>query len=352
MYKIKIVSRAPDSSWLRYFPDASSCKLGDCEFIFDKNCDQYDWLVVYEDFPKIKDGSGPGSEKLACHAQNTLLITTEPPSIKWYDKEYTEQFGYVLTSQPPEDLPHRNRIYSQPALMWFFSDKDREWDFLSAELNDCTEKNKILSTVCSSKRQKHTLHNRRYDLTMELDSRLPEMDVFGRGIKHVESKYQMMKAYKYHLAIENYHGPHHWTEKLSDSFLSSSLPFYYGCSNLQDYFPEESYIEIDLWDTDKTRDIISEAIADNAYEKRFDAIMEAKRRVLEEYGIFTQINKIVTENNLEAETGNEVLLSRHAIRKKYPLTCYPRILKKEVIQAIKSLSLVNESRNKMKGGRS
>lgn len=336
MYKIKVISRGSGSGWLRYFPDPSDTKLGECEFIFDDDCNNYDWLVVYEDIPKTKD-SLPGKEKLACSQENTLLVTTEPPNIKLYDKEYTRQFGHVLTSHPPESLPHHHRIYSQPALMWFCSDTDAEWGFLQNNNDSMHEKSNRLSTVCSNKRQKHTLHNRRYDLTMELRPDLPEMDVFGRGIKHVESKYQMMKDYRYHLAIENYQGKHHWTEKLSDSLLSGCLPFYYGCTNLIDYFPEESFIEIDLWDTAKTRNIIAEAIANNAYEERFEAIKEAQRRVIEEYSFFAMINKIVIENHCVNGKKDEYLLSRHAVRKKYPMTCIPRALKKELVQFLRQV---------------
>ncbi len=338
MLKVKIISRGSGQGWSRYFPDKLKTQLGGCEFILDsndQNREDYDWVVVYEDLPKNNNGSAITKEVLKCSQKNTLLVTTEPPNIKRYDSEYTRQFGHVLTSHPPKELPHRNRIYSQPALMWFCSDTDTEWDFLHT---DTIKKDNMLSTVCSTKRQKHTLHNRRYDLTMELMSDIPEMIVYGHGIKHVDNKYQMMKKHQYHLAIENYIGLHHWTEKLSDSFLSGCLPFYSGCTNLSEYFPEESYIEIDLFDTEKTRAKIKESIANNEYEKRFTAIKEARRRVLEEYSFFATINKIITENHSEDSDRKEEILSRHAIRRKYPFTCIPRALKKEASQFLKAIT--------------
>jgi hypothetical protein len=337
MIKVNIISRLPAERWLRYFPDPANTSLGNCNFIFDARTSNYDWAVVYEDLPKKSDNSSTtGKEKLACNIRNTLLVTTEPPNIKLYDKEYTRQFEYVLTSHPPEALPHSHRIYSQPALMWFCSDTASRWDFLQ---KPCPDKSKLISTVCSHKRQKHTLHNRRYDLTMELKPHLAtEMDIYGRGIQHVENKAHMMETYQYHLAIENYNGPHHWTEKLADTFLSCSLPFYSGCSNLEEYFPEESYISIDLWNTEATLEIIRKAINNNEYQKRLTAIQEARRRVLEDYSFFATLNKIITENH-STETGKgEYLLSRHAIRRKYPLTCLPRAIKKEALQFIRRLS--------------
>ena len=51
-----------------------------------------------------------------------------------------------------------------------------------------------------------------------------------------------------HIAVENHIAPHHWTEKLSDSFLGYCLPFYIGCPNAADYFPEQSFIGLDIED--------------------------------------------------------------------------------------------------------
>jgi len=327
MLKVKVISRGSGSGWLRYFPDPNHTQLGCCKFVFNPDEKHYDWLVVYEDLPK--QHNQPGKEKLGCNQQNTLLVTTEPPNIKLYDEEYTRQFGHVLTSHPPNELKHPGRIYSQPALMWFCSDTGDNWNVLH---QDCQQKSKILSTVCSHKRQKHTLHNRRYDLTMELKTSIPELDIFGRGIQHIDSKQQMMQAYQYHLAIENYRGLHHWTEKLADTYLSCCLPFYYGCTNLADYFPEESYIEIDLWDTQKTQETIKEAIANKAYLKRLSSIKEARRRVLEEYSFFATINKIISEYHQDNSNRGGDILSRHAIRRQYPFRCIPRAIKKEVRQ--------------------
>ncbi len=337
MLNVKIVSRMLAYKWRRYFSDQNNTTFGDCNFIFDPDATEYDWLVVYEDLPRIKGRKfSANQEKLACNPKNTLLTTTEPSNIKHYDKEYTRQFGHLLTSQAPEELPHDNHIFSQAGLMWFVDDPDKSWDFLQ---KIPAPKNKIVSTVCSSKQQKHTLHNRRYALTMALAPDLPELDIFGRGIEFVESKSQMMAGYQYHLAIENFIGKHHWTEKLSDSFAVGCLPFYAGCTNLEDYFPDESYIEIDLFDTEKTLGIIQKAIADKEFEKRQSAIAEARRRVLEEYSFFAMVNKIVTENHsTQKAEANGTLLSRHAIRKKYPLTSVSRAIKKEVGQYLTKLT--------------
>src|SRR5687768_17715451 len=52
--------------------------------------------------------------------------------------------------------------------------------------------------------------------------------------------------YRYSLAIENFSGPYYWTEKVIDCYLSWTMPLYFGCTNLADYFPAESFVQIDI----------------------------------------------------------------------------------------------------------
>jgi len=300
--------------WLRQFPDENPV-WGECEFIFDRSSRDYDWYVVYNDFPGAFQ-----EETLACPCQQTLLVTTEPPSIKSYGKDFTRQFGAVLTSQPEWSLPHQDRIFSQPALHWFYgwgSGVMRSYDEIAA----CHPvKSQVISTVCSSKKQRHTLHNRRYRFTQYQQGHLEEIDVFGHGVRSMDDKAEALDAYHYHLAIENYQGCHHWTEKLADAFLGECLPFYFGCPNIADYFPEESFILIDLFDPGGSCEVIQRAMRDNEYSKRLRFIIEAKQRVLKEYNLFAVLNREISARQASGlDSGqSEVLFSRRSLRKKNP----------------------------------
>ena len=214
--KVKLLSRAKPSYWARYFDDPNQPVHGNCQFIFDADATDYDWLIVYEQFPR--GGRFGASEKLHCASENTLLLTTEPPTIKRYPSVFTQQFGHVLTSHPEDTLPHRSRIYSQPALKWFYGTNQQGGMSIAELKREQPSKTEQLSTVCSSKQQGHTLHRRRYDFVQYLRGEVPELDVFGRGVREVDDKADALRPYRYHLAIENYLGQHHWTEKLSDSF--------------------------------------------------------------------------------------------------------------------------------------
>ena len=54
-------------------------------------------------------------------------------------------------------------------------------------------------------------------------------------------------------------------EKLSDAFLGATLLFYFGCPNAGDYFPEESFIPIDINDVEGASGTIKRAICEKEY---------------------------------------------------------------------------------------
>ena len=161
---------------------------------------------------------------LACSRQNTLFTTYEPSTIKIYGTGFLRQFGWVLTSQEPWVIRHPGAIFWQPAMVWYYAFSQPRGSYDAIVKHVPLNKTGEFSAMCSAKRQSNTLHRRRYDFVMELKARMPEMELFGRGIRPIEDKADALDPYKYHLAIENLWGPHHWTEKLADPFLGACLP--------------------------------------------------------------------------------------------------------------------------------
>lgn len=321
--RVKVLSKVSAEEWLRQLPDGSN-RWGQCEFLFDSDAREYDWLVVYNDLPASNNERfSERRELLACARQNTLLITTEPSSIKTYGTTFTAQFGWVLTSQEAWALPHRGRIYSQPALHWFYGlGRDHKISFNTMLEAQLPNKKKTIATVCSSKKQRHTLHNRRYQFTQDLKQQLPELDIYGHGVRDMDDKAESLDDYCYHIAIENHIGMHHWTEKLADAFLGFTLPFYYGCPNAAEYFPAESFIPIDIHDLQQSHAIIAESIRNNEYEKRLPYIIQARQQVLQQYNLFAVLDREISQRHTTATVPGEPqwLLSRRALRKQHPAT--------------------------------
>ena len=305
--------------FLRQFPGCSG-RWGRCRFVFDPDASEYDWLAVYDDLPPH-----PGErfssriETLACAPRHTLFITMEPSSIKTYGYDFLDQFGIIVTSQEPWAITNPQAVHTQPALRWLYgvsSRRHRTWDEMAASPPE--RKTGDLSAVSSSKKQKNTEHAARYDFTMRLKRSIPDMALYGRGIRPIDDKADALDGFRYHLVIENHIAPHHWTEKLADAFLGLTLPFYYGCPNAAEYFPAESFIPIDIRDPDVAARRIREAIAAGEFEPRLSAIREARRRVLEDYNLFAVIARQVEQrfDTTAEHVAGARIFSRHRSRRR------------------------------------
>ena len=278
-------------------------------FTFDPACDAYDWLVVFDELPYEDGGTcRHGREPLRCPRSNTILCTWEPISIKSYSKAYTRQFAYLLTNRPPEAERHPGYRLGRgyfPAMH----------GHLPQELAAHPSKTKTVSAVCSAKQMKHTQHFARYRLVSELAKAVPGMDWFGFGVKPLAKKHEALDAYKYHVAVENHIGVHHWTEKFSDAILCECLPFYAGDPAIGEIFPAESFIPIPIDDPTEAVRIVKAAIAAGEYEKRREAVLEAKRLILEKYNFFDQVIGVIrAASSVQAQPAGGAIWSRRALR--------------------------------------
>jgi len=209
------------SRYSRQLPGNHS-QWGNCRFIFDPYAYEYDWLIVYQDLPReLKAAS---VEKLNCPREKTILITGEPSSITVYGTYFLRQFGFIITSQEPWAIKHPNAIFTQPGLIWYYgAPRDRKkkqrltYDEIK-QIQPITKKKKI-STVCSSRQGRLTMHYKRYNFTNKLKARIPELEGVGHGMKTMNDKAEAWDSYQYHITVENHVFQHHMTEKLTDAFL-------------------------------------------------------------------------------------------------------------------------------------
>ena len=109
--RIKISTYTPDFPAIRQTPGSKGV-WGDCEFVGNES-EECDFWVVYEKLPK--------EETTLCPEGNTLFITGEPPSVKWYNPVFLRQFETVLTTH--RKILHRHIILGQTALPWIIGAK-------------------------------------------------------------------------------------------------------------------------------------------------------------------------------------------------------------------------------------
>ena len=314
----------PDSErWMRQFPGGVP-RIGGCEFVFERPRSSYDWVVVYEDLPSLESDRHPtSSSTFDCDQKNTVLVTTEPASIKVYGKKYLDQFGVVLTSQEPTYISGSNVVHSQCGLQWYVGLDSKPmitWDELAARKPEGARG--TISTVCSAKKSSRTFHTRRIELTREFMQAFPEADWYGRGVRPIDEKANALFPYQYHLCIENHLAKHHWTEKLADAFLGWTMPLYVGCTNASDYFDPASFFQFGPTTTASDFEAVREKIQSGAFEDSFEAIQQSRNLVLRDYNLFSVLADIIQSRSTTGShsSGHSAeLLSRREIRKKFPI---------------------------------
>ncbi len=275
-----------DKDWeypyiFRQIPNQGN-KWGGITFTTEKVRD-CDFLIVFNRLKK--------KIKINCPEGNKWLFIQEPPvstyewlknSYKYFDRVYT--FG--------EDKVTNNQISSQTALPWHINKTYDE--LVSLKVDDIENKKDKISWVTSNSLTKPG-HKLRMDFKDFLLSKNVELDLFGRGFNPIDDKFDGIAPYKYSLAIENHSVNDYWTEKISDCFLSWTMPIYYGCKNITEYFPKESMILIDPNNKEESLEKIYDSINNNLWEKNIDYIKKARELVLNKYQIFPWLSNLIKD---------------------------------------------------------
>lgn len=259
---------------------------------------EVEWLVIYDGWPT----SGLTTD---VPWERRILITGEPESFHRYQEGYLAQFGHVITTQ--RCIRHPGVIHTQVGMNWFagvrFDFDGTQGSNLPvlrfAELAaDPPPKTKLCSVVSSTKAVTAG-HRQRLEFVLRLKEELGDLvDIYGRGFREVADKDEALASYRYHIALENSSHPDYWTEKLADPYLRNCFPIYAGCPNLQDYFPEGSWLPIDVGRPAESISRIREILNSDLDRERASALAEAKRRVLWEHNVFALLER--TYRRLEA----------------------------------------------------
>jgi hypothetical protein len=167
-----------------------------------------------------------------------------------------------------------------------------DYDFFT---KDSPKKDKSLAVI-SSNASYAKGHQARINFSHKIKEVFQDkIDFYGKGFNPFANKYHTLSPYKYHIVLENGIEEGYMTEKLPECYLTECYPIYSGCPNIADYFDEDALTKIDVTDIDGSIKIINQVITDNLFEKKYDKIKEAKRRVLNEYNTFNLIRKYCLE---------------------------------------------------------
>lgn len=86
------------------------------------------------------------------------------------------------------------------------------------------------------------------------------------------------------------------TEKIWEPLLTESLCFYWGCPNISDYIDPCAYVQLDLYNFEKSFNIIKDSIKNNLWEKRLKIIQKEKQKVLNYYNFCPTVERIILDD--------------------------------------------------------
>ena len=98
-------------------------------------------------------------------------------------------------------------------------------------------------------------------------------DHFGRGFNEIADKKDGLKDYCFSFALENGISPNMYSEKITDCFMTGTIPIYYGIDNIGDYFNTDGIIKL-------TDDFKVEDLSFDLYYSKLEAIKDNFERGL------------------------------------------------------------------------
>ncbi|MFQ6601614.1 glycosyltransferase family 10 domain-containing protein [Flavobacterium sp. C3NV] len=282
---MKIVKLTFNYDWplFRQTPNFSQI-WGDYKFVIDENLKECDFWIVYTDY-KLQ------IEAVKCSPENVIFIPGECYNTSpRFTQKFLDQFAAIITVQ--KELKHKNIIYSHNANPWFVGKSFDELNSL-----ETPDKTKLISVISSNKAFTEG-HRKRVDFVKKLKEYFgDQLDVYGRGIADFEDKWDVLANYKYSIAIENDYCDDWVTEKFFDCLYTHTLPFYYGCPNLESIVNKESFIRINIDDFESSVKIIEEAIKQNEFGKRLDLLKKESIESLHRDNLFPFLVNIFDKMN-------------------------------------------------------
>lgn len=273
MKKVRVVGNYFDKNFITRATPKGSKIWEDCEFTTEpiSKCDYCIFL----------NNNNTEDVKIECPPENIWMLVQEPyqQGLNDWVKERHQYFGKVFTHLPIANSS--KYIRSQTCLPWHIG---RTYDELVAEKN-APNKDKLLSAIVGSSVFLPG-HRKRYEFIQKIKKLDFELDLFGKGIKSIQDKLEGLEKYMFSFAIENNSNPDMWTEKLADCFLSWTMPIYYGCTNLDKYFPKESFIHVDINSPQASLKTLKEKLSQDFWETSLASIQEARELVLNKYQLF------------------------------------------------------------------
>lgn len=289
-----LIRQSTSIPYKRQVPDQENFVWGDCKFIFDEQED-YDYVVGTNH--KLFESKVP--------KERCVLFLGEPPMVFKYKKSYLKQYGHIFGCH--QDLIKKGLITDSFSIMiWMagctYNPQKNIWEPQGVTYNQLKAMNisalgrKDKACIVTSNKSNTPGHKERMAfLNRILSEKVDFIDIYGNGFKPIGDKLDLYSSYKYVITLENCRYHNYWTEKLSDTYLAGAYPLYYGCPNIDEYFPKDSYTPIDINNYEETLNTLRSLIKEDRFSKALHSIREARELVLDKYNYFSMVRDIIDD---------------------------------------------------------
>jgi hypothetical protein len=223
-------------------------------------------INLYIDELNIKKESD-GINVLLLREPNDITNFLKKKDIRKYLQENQDDFDYIITFDK-ELLKIKKSKKLLFGTTWI---EEKYWDIKY-------KKKPIISTIIGGKNwiEGHKLRHKIYYIDDKINIKKEiylSSNFRGHLIKksyhkilgkELDSKIRCFENCMFHLCIENTKQDNYFSEKLMDCFMTKTVPIYWGCPNIGDYFDTRGMI---ILDTDNEYKIIS--IINRLTEKDF-----------------------------------------------------------------------------------
>jgi hypothetical protein len=186
----------------------------------------------------------------------SVALLIEPPQINCWTYDYVKNnyfyFNYVLTWNRQLDIP--NALFYPFGCCWI-------------DDSDCLihKKTKNISMIASEK-DSASGHRLRHEVVKNLTG----FDLYGRVYNPIEKKITGLKDYRFQIVIENEKINDWFTEKIIDCFQTGTIPIYWGCDSIGEYFDINGIITFNS--IEHLKEIIR-GLDDVLYKKKINSVI-------------------------------------------------------------------------------
>ena len=267
-----------------YTPEADG-RIGVYQFHVNSNITTCDFWIVR--------GSIQRSLALVkCPRENIIFITDESYDEAEFPALFLRQFEEAIG---PIKIMHKNYLKHHEMFPWLFN----RISYFDLYADSAIPKTKELCIIASDSTWLKG-HKDRFAFVNKLLGHFKDrIDIYGRGFNDFDCKYEILKNYKYSICIENCSKDDYFTEKINECYLAETMPLYYGCKNISDYYDSSSFILIDIFDFNETVKAIERALETNAWEKNILMIRRMKLLYFEKYHFPQGLVQLLNVRNVD-----------------------------------------------------